>query len=155
MESVKPSTASLPSEAATEAARAALPPLAHLADRKVGTARLRIQPEGDPDEATVSLPMEAVALLLDVLGEMAKGNTVTVVPTQAELTTHQAAELLNVSRPFLIRLLEGGKIPHRKVGTHRRVRVGDLLAYKKQDDARRDKVLAELTQQSEDLGLGY
>ena len=98
---------------------------------------------------------EALDLLVEVLGQLANGNAVTAVPVHAELTTHQAAEILNVSRPFLIGLLDAGEIPFRMVGTHRRIRFTDLMAYKQQDDAKRDKALAELTQQAQDLGLGY
>ncbi|MCB9786938.1 MAG: helix-turn-helix domain-containing protein [Deltaproteobacteria bacterium] len=104
---------------------------------------------------TISLPREALELFVEVLGQMANGNAVTVVPVHAELTTHQAAEILNVSRPFLIGLLDAGKMPFRMVGTHRRIRFTDLMAYKQQDDARRDEALAELTRQARDLGLGY
>lgn len=117
--------------------------------------RVRIEAEGESGEVAASIPREAFELLLELLGQMADGNAVSVVPVHAELTTHQAAQLLNVSRPYVIGLLEAGKIPHRKVGTHRRVRFTDLMAYKRQDDARRDETLAELTRQAEDLGLGY
>ena len=120
-----------------------------------GEAQVRIQSEGVVGGVTVTVPREALDVFIQVLGQLAQGQAVKVVPTDSELTTHQAAGLLNVSRPFLIGLLDAGAIPYRRVGTHRRVRVNDLLAYKAKDDARRDEALAELTRQAQDLGLGY
>lgn len=101
------------------------------------------------------VPKEAFTLLLEILGQMALGNAVTVVPRQAELTTQQAADYLNVSRPFLIGLLEQKRIPYRKVGTHRRVRFADLAAYRETDDARRRAVLDELTADAQQHRLDY
>jgi len=103
----------------------------------------------------LSLPASAIRLLLDLLTEMAAGNAVTLIPVHAQLTTQQAADVLNVSRPFLVSLLEEGKIPHVKVGTHRRILFEDLMRYKNSVDRERRKALDELVTQSEALGMGY
>jgi len=99
------------------------------------------------------LPVAAVRLLQDILREMAQGHAMSLVPIHAELTTQQAADALNVSRPFLVRLLESGQLPHRKVGSHRRVRFEDLMRYKRAIDERRLATLKQLAAESQDLGL--
>jgi excisionase family DNA binding protein len=104
---------------------------------------------------SVMLPTSALRLLLDVLTEIGQGNAVTLIPIHAELTTQEAADLLNVSRPFLVQLLEKGDMPFHKIGTHRRVRYQDVIAYKSRIDSERRKALEELAAQGQALGLGY
>jgi excisionase family DNA binding protein len=116
--------------------------------------RVRITPDHEPEE-TISIPASAFRLLNDILTEMAKGNAVTLIPIHAELTTQQAADLLNVSRPFLVEQLEKGVIPYRKVGTHRRILFKDLMAYKESMDRNRLKALEELSAIDQELKLGY
>jgi excisionase family DNA binding protein len=110
--------------------------------------------ENAPDEPLV-LPAAAVRLLGALLAELAKGNAVTLMPHHAELTTQEAADLLNVSRPFLVTLLEGGHLPFHKVGTHRRVLFSDLMIYKRRRDAESEAALRELATLTQDLKLDY
>lgn len=114
----------------------------------------RLQPEHGPEEA-VAIPFPAFRLLVEILNEMAEGNAVTLAPIQAELTTRQAADLINVSQPFLIEQLEKGAIPFREVEKHRRVLLRDLTDYKRRMDQNRLKALDELTAQAQELGMGY
>ncbi len=116
--------------------------------------RVRITPDDEPEES-ISIPPSAFRLLNDILTEMAKGNAVTLIPVHAELTTQQAADLLNVSRPFLVEQLEKGAIPFRKVGTHRRILFKELMAYKQTMDRNRLKTLDELSAQAQELNMGY
>jgi len=116
--------------------------------------RVRIGPDGEPGE-TISIPVPAIRLLSHILSEMAKGNAVTLVPVDAELTTQQAAGVLNVSRPFVIEQMEKGAIPYRRVGTHRRVLFRDLAAYKHAIDQNRMQALEQLSALDQELGLGY
>ena len=107
------------------------------------------------DAVTVEVPTGAAAAFKDVLEAMAAGRGVTVVPENTELTTTQAAAALNVSRPYLIKLLDEGVILHRKVGSHRRIPLDDLLAYKNRVYRERQAVLEELTKEAQREGYGY
>lgn len=115
--------------------------------------KLRVT-DGDQAEP-IELPAGAVTLLMDILEAMAAGQGVTIIPENAELTTVQAAEVLNVSRPFLIKLVDEQKIPHRKVGKHRRIRMEDVMAYKASIDAEREGVLDQLAAEAQEQDMGY
>jgi excisionase family DNA binding protein len=114
--------------------------------------QIRIQrPEG-PGEA-IPISPEQFQLLARVVSELARGHDVSLIPTDAELTTSEAAGQLKVSRPFLIGLLEKGEIPYRMVGSHRRIRFGDLYAYKQRNDRERRKALEELSALDQEYNL--
>lgn len=105
------------------------------------------------DHETLNLPRSAVELLARVLAHMAAGQGVSIVPSHAELTTQQAADLMNVSRPFLIGLLEAGEIEYRTVGKHRRIKARSLMEYIAADDRKRRETADELTQLNQEMGL--
>ena len=141
----------LPTTATAKQAEAAVQSLRRVKRKR---AVVRVEPEGSP-KAAVTLPAQAFDLLLRILAHLADGDAVTIVPVHAEVTTQQAADLLNVSRPHLIKLLDEKRIPFRMVGTHRRVPLKDLLAFKRNDDAERRKLADELTAEAQRLGLDY
>lgn len=101
----------------------------------------------------IELPESVFQLLRQMVHDLAQGNSVTIVPVHQELTTQEAADIVNVSRQYLVELLEAGAIPFTLVGTHRRIRFGDLMDYKEQRDATRRKGLSRLTKKSQELGL--
>lgn len=106
-----------------------------------------------PSEEVIELPHSVFTVLMSAVQELNKRNAVRILPVHAELTTQQAADLLNVSRPFLVGLLEKGMIRYSKVGTHRRIKLVDLLIYKDKRDSERLEVLDELANESQELGL--
>lgn len=116
----------------------------------------RIQIFDDKNQAhQVELPTSALRLLVDILAELADGNAVKVVPVHAELTTQEAADLLNVSRPHLVKLLEEGVLPFHKTGKHRRIRFADLMEFKARRDQTSEQAMEQLAAQAQELGMGY
>ena len=101
------------------------------------------------DETALEVPVDVLWLLADILAETANGNAVAVAPVEAELTTQQAADLLNVSRPYLVKLLDERRIPFRRVGNRRRILLVDVMAFKHVDESERRAIAAELTTQAE------
>lgn len=104
---------------------------------------------------SVDIPVSALRLLVEVLTELGEGNSVRLVPVHAELTSQDAADLLNVSRPTLIRLLNEGAIPYHRTGNRRKVKFADLRAYQQQLEHDRLAALSELSALDQELGLGY
>jgi excisionase family DNA binding protein len=109
---------------------------------------------GDGVEVSIELPQTLGFLLLDLLTHVARGQMVTFVPYGAELTTQEAADVLNVSRPFLIKLLEREEIPFHKVGSHRRILMTDILKYKERRDKSRSKALDKLQRLGQEYDAG-
>lgn len=106
------------------------------------------------DEKDITVPVKAIHMLADILNQMAQGNAISIVPIHAELTTQQAADILNVSRPYLIKnILDAGKLAYHKSGTRRKILYKDLLAYKNDDLAERKALMAELAKQAQELGM--
>lgn len=116
---------------------------------------LKLQVVDGNQQPTIELPHSAVQLLMDILGTIASGQGVTISAQDAELTTSQLAQMMNVSRPYVVKLLDEGVIPHHKVGTHRRVRLQDAILYQLDIKRKRAQVLAELVAEAQDEDMGY
>jgi len=142
----------LPTSAEAEQAKISCRTLSKYAD----VDRVQLQLRGSNGESDdLILPGHVLQLLLDVLSEISKGNAISLIPHHQEVSTQEAANLLNVSRPFLVSLVEKGEIPFRKVGAHRRVLLTDVLAYKEKTDGLRTQALNELAALSQDENMGY
>ncbi|MEO8823512.1 MAG: excisionase family DNA-binding protein [Ginsengibacter sp.] len=118
-------------------------------DRKY--AKIKIQEKGE----FLKIPKKALSLLFDILNNMAEGKSITIIPSDTELSTQQAADILKVSRPHLVKLLEDGKLAFTKVGTHRRIKIRNLMDYQENLRKNRRKQLDALTEQAQELNLGY
>ena len=120
----------------------------------IGGDALHVQIAAAGREAlTLDLPPLVTRLLMDILAETAAGNAVTLISVEAEISTQQAADLLNVSRPYLISLVENGTLPARMIGKHRRLPLSDVLAYKADNFAKRSRALDQLVAYDQELGL--
>lgn len=120
---------------------------------KGGTGKVRIKIHNE--EEYVSIPMKAFSLLYEILSIMAEGKSITLIPSDANLSTQQAADMLKVSRPHIVKLLETGVIPFKKVGSHRRIELDDLVQYEKKLHELKEKNMSFLAKQAQDLNLGY
>lgn len=129
-----------------------------LADRREANQAIQIvasASNGDRGRDSVVLPQLAVDMIAQLLTELGRGHAVVVEPVEAELTTQQAADILNVSRPYLIGLLDEGKIPYRKVGNRRKISLMHLLDYKRRDDKNRDAIANEIASETQNIGIDY
>lgn len=107
------------------------------------------------EHPVVEVPPAALKLIGQLLGAMSEGRPISLVPSSQEFTTVEAAHFLNVSRPFVIKEIEAGRLPHRMVGTHRRVAFEDLMAYARKMRERQDEALERLAENARELGLEY
>ncbi|MFC0128152.1 helix-turn-helix domain-containing protein [Ralstonia solanacearum] len=144
----------LPSEEDVTLAREARRALAAVLEAGAGVRQVDFR-DGSGHVQTVRMPASALQLLQDVLDQIEKGCAVSIVPTHTELTTQEAAQMLGVSRPFFVQMVERGDIPFHKIGTHRRVRYRDVVDYKRRLDAQRHQALEELAAQAQALDMGY
>lgn len=142
----------LPTPAEVEQAKISSRTLAKYAD----VDRVQLSLRGSSGESDdLVLPGHVLQILLDVLSEMSKGNAISLIPHHQEVSTQEAANLLNMSRPFLVGLLEKGEIPFRRVGAHRRVLLTEVMAYRDKTDQLRGQALDELATLSQDEDMGY
>jgi excisionase family DNA binding protein len=121
--------------------------------RKLKKSIIEIEVTGEKDP--IKIPVSALKHLNTIIELIAQGKAITVNPVDAEITTQEAAEILYVSKSFVVKLLEDGKIPYHKVGAHHRIKLKDLLVYKEQMEKDRKEALTELTRISQELGLDY
>jgi len=123
----------------------------NLIKKQSSVVKIKVQDEG----RYLEIPPKAFSLLYDILSNMAEGKSVTLIPSDSEVSTQQAADMLNISRPHIVKLLEDGLIPFKKVGSHRRIQLKDLMKYEKALKANREKQLDILAKQAQLHNLGY
>ena len=125
------------------------------ASQKLSQNRKSVEITLRGSEESLRLPGKALGLLSTIISNMAEGKSMAIILSDATIGTQEAADYLEVSRPYIVRLLENGAIPFSKVGTHRRIKVSDVVAYQKKMKTTRRKQLNFLSQQAQDLNLGY
>jgi excisionase family DNA binding protein len=141
----------LPTQETSEDANRLIEVLSHFVKRGNGeTAEVYLS--RDDQQACAEIPQQVLTLFLEVLGQLANGNAVTIVPIHAELTAQQAADLLNVSRSYLVNLLESNELEYTMVGTHHRIRAQEVIRYKRTRDEKTRQAVAELTALGQELG---
>jgi len=140
-------------ELAKAAQRCIISALDH--SRAVNIAILEDGAEQLDDSPILKLPPKVLRLFADMLGSLAQGHAVTIMPKEMYVSTQEAAMFLNVSRPYLIRMLDEGKLPYHKVGTHRRIKFEDVVAYKEERRKISQAALQELVDQAQDSEMGY
>lgn len=145
----------LPTTEDTQIAKESSRRLAPLVIKSHPTVQVQVTAAGMDGGETVELPASAFQLLIRILTEMGQGNAITLMPIHAQLTTQQAAEILGVSRPFLIKELNKERIRYQMVGTHRRIAYSDLMAYKEQCRVTHNQALDKLVQQAQKFKMGY
>lgn len=151
---IAPFDNSFPSEEESAWARESAHALAKLLGSRK-TLEVTVEAKGSSASESVAIPESAARLLFEILNKLGQGEGVAIVPLHAELSTQEAAEVLNVSRPYVIKLIDEKLLPCKMVGTHRRILFSDLMNYKRAIDAKRLEVLDELAAQAQDLNMGY
>jgi excisionase family DNA binding protein len=124
---------------------------AALSKKKADTVKIKIQESGE----FINVPKKALELLFYIVSTMAEGRSISLIPSDSDVSTQQAADILNVSRPHVVKLLEKGIIPYKKVGSHRRIKLQDVMTYDEKLRAQRSANLMLLAKQAQVLGLGY
>jgi len=120
---------------------------------KKSSKAIEIEVSGEKEH--VKIPVSAFKFLNTIMQHMAQGKAISIIPSSAEITTQQAAEMLNMSRPHVVKLLEEGELPFHKVGTHRRIKLKDLEKYRARMEKEREEALTELAKQAQELDMGY
>ncbi|TDW97444.1 excisionase family DNA-binding protein [Dinghuibacter silviterrae] len=123
--------------------------------RSLGSSKKVVEISFPESDEPLRLPAKVIAMMAEILSGMSVGRSVAVIQTEMEVSTQEAADFLEVSRPHVVRLLEKGEIPFTKAGTHRRIKISDLIAYQKTLKATRRKQLKFLAKQAQDLKLDY